>query len=103
MPSGSKRYNITALAYDKSGRLLAVGKNSYIKTHPMQAKYARKAKKPAAIYLHAEIDALIKARGPVYKLVVLRYTNDGKPARAKPCEVCQLAITDLKVKKVEHT
>lgn len=103
MPSGSKRYNVTALAYDKRGKLLAVGQNSYIKTHTLQAKYAAKVSRPKAIYLHAEIDALIKARGPVHKLVVLRYDNAGKPANSKPCSICQLAIRDFHVKHVEHT
>lgn len=103
MPSGSKRYDITALAYDKRGKLLAVGRNSYVKTHPLQAKYGAKVGKPKAIYLHAEMDALIKAKGKAHKLVVLRYDNQGKPANAKPCAICQTAIRDFKIKRVEHT
>lgn len=98
-----KRYQITALAYDKRGRLLAVGRNSYHRTHRLQAEYSRRAGKPEAIYIHAELDALIRARGEVYKLVVLRYTRDGKPACAKPCSACQLAILDYGVQIVEHT
>lgn len=103
MPSGRAKYDITALAYDKRGRLLSVGKNSYVKTHTLQAEYGRKAGKPKAIYIHAELDALLKARGEVYELRVFRYTKDGKPANASPCPICQLAIKDFGVKKVVHT
>lgn len=99
----TKRQNITALAYDRKGNLLAVGKNSYTKTHPLQAKYGKLAGKPNAIYLHAEIAALVRARGNVHKLVVLRYGANGKPLLAKPCKACQLAIKDFGVKQVEHT
>lgn len=103
MPSGRKKYSITALAYDKKGRLLSVGRNSYVKTHRLQAMYSKKVGRPNAIFLHAEIDALVKARGEVYKLVILRYQSDQKPACAKPCPACRLAIEDYGVKIVEHT
>lgn len=99
----NKRFNITALAYDKRGRLLSVGKNSYIRTHRLQAHYANLSGRPAAIYLHAEIAALIKARGKVHKLVVTRYTADGEPANCAPCPACRLAIRDYGVQKVLHT
>lgn len=98
-----QQYSITALAYDKRGRLLSVGHNSYIKTHRLQAKYSKRAGKPDAIYIHAELDALIKARGEVYRLRIIRYTKDGKPACAKPCAACRLALEDWGVKIVEHT
>lgn len=103
MSRRTKRQKITALAYDRKGRLISVGRNSYVKTHPLQAYYGRKAGKPKAIYLHAEVDALIKARGVVHKLVVIRYGAKGTPLLAKPCKACQLAIRDFGVKHVEHT
>lgn len=104
MPKGTKQYEITALAYDRRGNLLSVGRNSYVRTHPRQAYYSRKSGgNPAAIYLHAELHALIKARQPVHRLVVLRYNRDGTPALAKPCAACQLAIKDFNVKYLEHT
>lgn len=104
MPDGSKkRYNITAFAYDKNGKLLSVGKNSYTKTHPLQAKYAMKVDRPLAIYLHAEMDAMIKARGKIHRIVVTRFDSNGKPKLARPCPVCQLALSDYGVRHVEHT
>ena len=99
------KQHITALAYDKRGRLLSVGHNSYTKTHRLQAHYAAKVGRPKAIYIHAELSALLKAkaRGRVHKLVVLRYGKKGQPLCAKPCAMCQLAIRDFNVKIVEHT
>lgn len=99
----SKRHQITALAYDKKGKLLSVGRNSYVRTHPLQAHYGKRSGRPAAIYLHAELAALIKARGQVHRLVIMRYHNNGAPALAKPCPACQMAINDFNVKIVEHT
>ena len=103
MSKRTKRQHITALAYDKRGKLLAVGRNSYTKTHTLQAHYGIKAGKPGAIFLHAEIAALLKARESVYKLVILRFGATGEPLLAKPCAACQLAIKDFKVKHVVHT
>ena len=99
----NKRFEITAFAYDKRGRLLSIGRNSYIRTHPLQAKLAKKAGRPQAIYVHAELSALLKARQQVHKLVVVRYNKDGTPGNAKPCEICQLAIKEFGVRHVEHT
>lgn len=100
----NKRYEITAIAYDKKGNILSVGKNNYVKTHPLQKHYSTRAKvSEHKIYIHAELDALIRARGKVHKIVVMRFNADGKPANAKPCPACQLAIKDFGVKHVEHT
>lgn len=99
----SRKFDITALAYDKRGRLLSVGRNSYTKTHPLAGYYGKKTGKPQKIYLHAELHALLRAREKVHKLVVLRYNRDGSPALAKPCPACQMAIRDFNVKIVEYT
>lgn len=104
MARRTKRYEITALAYDKRGRLLSVGHNSYTRTHRLQAHYTNlSGGHPSAIYLHAELCALIKARKRVHKLVVLRFNKDGSPALAKPCPACQLAIRHFNVKHVEYS
>lgn len=104
MSRRTTRQDVKAFAYDKRGRLLAVGSNSYVRTHRLQAHYAAKTGKPMGIYLHAEIDCLIKAskRGQVHKLVVTRQGANGL-LMAKPCPACQLAIRDFNVKHVEHT
>lgn len=103
MSKGTKRQEVTALAYDRKGKLLSVGLNSYTKTHPLQAKFGRLTGRPNAIYLHAEMAALVKAKGPVHKLVVMRYGANGRPLLSKPCEACQMAIREFGVTIVEHT
>ena len=99
----SRKYDITALAYDKRGKLLAIGRNSYVKTHPLQAKFSKKANKAEAVYLHAETAAMLKARSKVYELRVFRYDRDGNPVLSKPCDACQLMLKAFGVKKVIHT
>lgn len=98
-----KRFQITALAYDKRGKLLSVGRNSYVKTHPLAGYYGKKSGRPEAIYLHAELDALIKARAKVHKVAVLRFNAKGEPVNSRPCAGCQLALRDWGVKYVVHT
>lgn len=105
MSRNTVKQNVIALAYNKRGHLLAVGRNSYVKTHPLQARYALKGGNPDRIYLHAEVAALIRAskRGTVHKLVIVRQSEAGNYLCAKPCSGCQAAISDFRVKHVEHT
>lgn len=99
------QFNLTATLYDKRGRKLAVGKNSYCKTHPLQSKFAEEAGKPDAIFLHAEIDALRKCKdwAAIRKIVVERYDTQGNPRLAKPCKVCQHALDTIGVYEIEFT
>lgn len=99
------RQHIVALCFDKRGRLLSVGKNNYTKTHPIQAKYATKAGIPQKIYLHAEIDALLKVKYGVkpHKMVIIRRSKKtGELLPSKPCPVCQQAIEDFNIKELEY-
>ena len=99
----SKRQQISCVAYDKRGRVISIGYNSYGKTHTLQGKYAAKVGKPGAIFLHAEIDALIKARGKkIHRVFVSRRCGD-KFGLAKPCPICTKALADYNVKIVEWT
>jgi deoxycytidylate deaminase len=101
----TKKYNITAIIYDKRGNILSIGKNSYVKTHPLQARYATQVGEPQKVFLHAEIDAIVKCKtiSRAHKIVVFRYYEDGTPAMAKPCKVCRQAIRKTHIKYVEHT
>ena len=100
-----KRFSVSAVIFDKRGRVLSIGKNSYIKTHPLQAEYARRAGEPHKVYLHAEVDAIVKCSNldRAEKIVVFRHTEDGSPASARPCKICQHAIKLAGIKNVEHT
>lgn len=98
----SKCQELTAIAYDKRGRIISIGTNSYVTTHPLQAKYARKAGCPDAVFIHAEIDALVRARGRrIHRMFVSRRDADGNYVMAKPCKSCQLALKDFGVRLVE--
>jgi tRNA(Arg) A34 adenosine deaminase TadA len=100
----SHKHFIIARTYDRRGRLIARAANSYKQTHPVQARYAALAGQPLRIYLHAEMACLLRSGDvPIYKMVIERYHADGRPALAKPCPICQLAIKDWGVKHVEYT
>jgi tRNA(Arg) A34 adenosine deaminase TadA len=94
---------ITAQVYDRRGRLLSTGKNSYSKTHPRQAALGAKVGFPLRIFLHAEISALIKCRGKPHKIRISRLDAAGNPRLAKPCPICELAIKEAGIQVVEYT
>lgn len=100
-----KRYKLFATCYDKRGRILSYGENSYSKTHPLMAELSKEMHgHPEKMYLHAEVQALLRCgdRKP-YKLVVQRFDSEGKPAMAKPCLICQKALQLYGVKELCYT
>jgi deoxycytidylate deaminase len=99
-----KKQLLIARVYDRRGNLLATGGNSYVKTHPVQANLARRVGQPHRVYLHAEIQAIIRARGKdMHKIQIERYDSKGNPANACPCPVCMLAIREAGIKVIEYT
>lgn len=100
-----QKQSVTAIIYDKRGRVLSVGKNSYVKTHPKQAYYAEKAGLPDKQYLHAEIDAIIRCRdlANAHSIFVSRINKAGKTAMAKPCPVCRTALEEAGIFNVRWT
>ena len=101
----SRHFEVTAMIYDRKGRVLSVGQNSYIKTHPLQAKHSHKVGLPEKQFLHAEIAAIVKCRDlkRAHKIFVTRYNKQGEPTIAKPCPVCLSAIEASGIKYIEHT
>ena len=100
-----KRFSVKATIYDKRGRVLTTGENSYDKTHPLQAKFAVQVGLDEKIYLHAEISALTKLRKgqKPYRIVVERYKENGEPGLARCCKVCEAAIKANGIKYIEYT
>ena len=99
-----KRYLIKATCYDKKGTALSVGFNSYSRTHPLQKHFAQLAGQQGKEYIHAELDALLKAKGrQVYSIKIERYGKDGQPMLAKPCATCEQALKAFGVKQVVYT
>lgn len=102
----SSKHQLTAIIYDRRGRVLSIGKNSYTKTHTMMIFYGKKVGITNRPYLHAEMDAIIKCKNleKAYKMSVFRYGNDGRPLMAKPCPICWSAIQSIpSLKIVEWT
>lgn len=101
----SKRHDITAIIYDKRGNVLSIGKNSYIKTHTLQARYAREVGEDYKIYLHAEVHAITRCKkiDQAHRILITRYDSNGQPVSARPCMICQTAIANTGIKIIEHT
>ena len=98
------QYQITAILFDKKGRPLSVGRNSYTKTHPLMARESAKHGEPYKVFLHAEIDAIVRCRDmdKAYRIVVMRFDADGLPVNAKPCRICQGLLSTYNL-RIEHT
>lgn len=97
------KYKICAVITDRRGKILSIGTNSYSKTSPTQARFAKLAGQDARVYLHAEIDALTKCRGKASMIYVVRGNNAGQPRPAKPCPICAGAIKEMGIKNVIYT
>lgn len=101
----STRQNLTAIIYDKRGRVISVGQNSYYKTHPLQAKHAASVGLPDKQFLHAEIHAIVRCKdlSKAHKIFVSRWDKKGNPMLAKPCPVCVSALEAAGIEIIEHT
>lgn len=101
----SSYQNMTAVIYDKRGRVLSIGKNSYTKTHPYMAELALRHNEPDKVFLHAEVDAIIRCRdiSSAHRIFVTRVNKNGQYALARPCMICMTAINSTPITKVEHT
>jgi len=98
------KYKISATVYDKRMRKIAVGQNSYSKTHPLMLHFASKVNLHEKIFLHAEVQALLRCGDSVpYLLEVTRYTKDGNYANARPCPVCYEACKAFGVKVIRYS
>lgn len=96
---------ITAFIKDKKGNILSIGKNNYVKTHPYQAKCAKKVGLPEKVFLHAEIHAIIKCKdlSKAHSIHIFRYGKTNNPLIAKPCKICTFALKQAGIKEIYHT
>lgn len=101
----SSRQHMSAIIYDKRGRVLSIGYNSYVKTHPLQAHHARKVGEHDKIFMHAEIHAISRCRDltRAHKIFVSRWNKEGASMYAKPCTICQSALKEAGIEVIEHT
>lgn len=102
------RARITAILCDKRGRIVSVGFNS-TKTNPLAKRY-----NPLSGYLHAEMDAILRARREGFEdwskasLYVARAKREAKGeayhmGNACPCPGCARLIADFNIGTVIHT
>ena len=101
----SARQIITAIIYDKRGRVLSIGKNSYVKTHPIMARLGHRVGRPLKVFIHAEVDAILKCPDltKAHRIFISRISPNGTYGLAKPCPICELAIKEAGIKVVEYT
>jgi tRNA(Arg) A34 adenosine deaminase TadA len=99
------KHKITAVITDRRGRVLSIGQNSYIKTHPYQAKIAKQVGHEDKIFLHAEIHAITRCKDltKAHKISIFRYDKRGNPVLAKPCNICKTAIDVAGIQHIFHT
>ena len=100
-----RQFKLKATIYDKRGRAISSGENSYHKSHPLQHHFAIQAGRPDAIYLHAEIHALTKLKNwdKAHRISIERYDVHGNPLLAKPCEICEYALQQAGIQVIEYT
>ena len=87
----------------RKGRVVVATTNAEGKTHPEQKRLADRVNEPYRTSLHAELRALLKAKGAVDTLVVGRVNRHGDLCLARPCPVCQLAIREYGVGRVVYS
>ena len=104
LPKERGKQRVYAVVVDRKGRIVSESPNSYEKSHPKQKHYAVKAGcSEQKMFLHAEMRAIIQAKGKGHKLYVARVGYADVSLPAFPCPICQLAIKDSGIKSVEVT
>jgi len=97
------KYKFGCVITDKRNHIIASAQNRPAKTHPIQARYAAKARMGHKIYLHAEIAALIACHEDPCYIYIARVWRDGTIAMAKPCPICELAIIESGIIEIYYT
>lgn len=95
------RCRVYSVATDKRGNYLGEAMNSYVQTHPKQAKYGNvfgrlRDCNIGSHVLHSEVKTLIKSAKSgrkVTDLYIARVDKQGNIKNAKPCVICQAMIT----------
>ena len=94
---------IGCVIVDKKGKVISRGHNKPTKSHPTQNVYATKVGRPEKIYLHAEIDAIVKCRSDPHTIYIGRLLKSGELGISKPCPICELAIIESGIEKIVYT
>lgn len=108
IPHESNKQRLYAVITDKKGNIISEGSNTYSKSHPIQFYYAEKVGRGNAIFLHAEMNAIVRIirstnRRKPHSIYVARVNCKGEPVMAKPCEICEMAIEEAGIENVYYT
>ena len=97
------KHQLTAIIYDKKGKVLSIGQNNYTKSHPKMSLHAKACGEPYKIFLHAEVAAILKCKdlSKAHKIFVYREGKNGTPLKAQPCKICMSAIAATPIKHIE--
>ena len=88
----------------RKGRIVVRSTNVFGKTHPMQSRLAQQVGQPYRVSLHAELRALLNPKAASCDtLVVGRVNRQGELCLARPCPVCQLAISESGIRRVYYS
>jgi deoxycytidylate deaminase len=89
----------------KKNKIISTATNLERKTHPLQATLAERVGLKEKIYLHAEVNALIKAKEKADTIVVARVGGHGycDLRISKPCKICQAALEMNNIKKIIYS
>ena len=98
------KHVVKATCFDRRGRILSVGFNSYTKTHPLMAFFGKMVGITERTYIHAELAALVRCSGKLpARIHIERYRKDGTPGNAKPCSICEKALQAWGVSEITYT
>lgn len=95
----SRHYSVVV---DRKGRVVGEAANSYTKTHTLMAKTSKKIGL-CKEFCHAEMLAILRARGKGYKIYISRIDAKGNPCYSAPCPVCSILIKEAGIKSIEFT
>lgn len=102
-----KKQNVVAICFDKHGKIMSFGTNSFHISSGLQATLAKQAGFDSKIFNHAEISSIAKWRRYSDKnpwaIYIARYSKNKELTMAKPCEICTLCINLAGIKKIFHT
>lgn len=89
----------------RKNKVIVSATNLEKKTHPLQASLAKKVGLKEKIYLHAEVNALIKSREKADTIVVARIGGHfhNELRNSCPCKICTLAIEESGIENIWYS
>lgn len=92
----------------KGRKVVSTGFNTISKSHPLQAYYASCVGREEAIYLHAEMAAIVASKACSKELkgciiYVFRRGLDGKVRMSRPCRSCLKALKDFGIRCIVYS